>query len=1070
MNRPVSSSRPSPDSPWLRRARTIALAAASLLLAAASPAAAQGNGTVQGTVVDAVTQRPVAGVQVMVAGTTIGGRSNDEGRFTITNVPAGTRTLRAARIGYSPVEQQVAVIAGATSTVSLVMSSTAVNLQGVVVTALGIEREERSLSTSVQTVDGDQLTEARDPNLVAALSGKVAGVQISNSNTPGGSSRIVIRGANSLTGNNQPLFIVDGVPVSNASDKSTRDRGYNAIDYGNVISDINPSDIEAITVLKGPNAAAIYGSRAANGAIIITTKSGRMAGGTQVTATSNVTFESPLRLPKYQNLYGQGWNGLFEYVDGQGGGVNDDYDESWGPRLDGRLLPQFNSPVDPVTGERQATPWVAHPNNVRDFFETGRTMNNGASFAASSDRANVRLSLARMDADGMLPGFGMERTNVALHGGSNLTSRLRTDASVQYIKSEAENRPMQGYGGANPMWQFLWFGRQVDTRALKQRTRNPDGTQFNWNNIWNNNPYYIAYENRNADGRDRIIGNASLSYDVLTWLNATVRTGTDWYEENRRQEYADGSYSVALAGENGALDVANVFRRETNTDLLLQANLPQTGDITVALDVGANRRDNSYRSNGLYIDNLAVPGVYSYSNYTAPPQPRDYREVRAVNSLYGQARLGYRDFAFVDVTGRNDWSSTLPENNHSYFYPAVSGSLIFSELVALPALSFGRLRAGWAEVGNDASPYQLQDPYGFDVPFGSAPRLTASNTLRNPNLEPEQTASTEIGADLRFMNDRLGISGTYYDKATTRQIVDLEISAMTGFTSRVVNAGKIGNHGMELMIDATPVKLANSFEWNISANYSRDRAFVNELYGDLQTITLGTYYNVSVQARKGERYGAMYGRKYVRDSQGNIVVGANGLPLNNNSNPVGYLGNYNPDWVGGLTNRIAFRGFDVSALLDIRSGGAIYSLTNFYGRRSGVLIETLQGRENTPFDSLVVPGVVVVSGDTVPNTRKVTAQAYHRSLGNGLAEQFTFDASFIKLRELRVGYSVPGDWSARFGVSSMRVAVIGRNLWLNTDVPHIDPETGFDASNVQGFEYSQMPSAKSIGFNLSVTP
>ena len=1070
MKRPVCSSRPSPDSQLLRRTRSIAMTALGLLLAAATPALAQETGTLQGTVVDATTQRPVADVQVLVVGTRLGGRTGDYGRFTVTNVPAGLQTVRAARIGYAPMQQQVSVTAGSTAEISFAMTPAAISLEGQVVTGLGIERDQRTISTSVQTVDGDQLTEARDPNLVAALSGKVAGVQISNSNTPGGSSRVVIRGANSLTGNNQPLFVVDGIPVSNASAKSDRDRGYNAIDYGNVIQDINPNDIENISVLKGPNAAAIYGSRGANGAILITTKSGRSARGAQINATSNVTYETPLKLPTYQNSYGQGWNGAFSYVNGRGGGTNDDYDESWGPRLDGRLLPQFNSPVDPVTGVREPTPWVAHPNNVRDFFETGRTVNTGASVAASSDRANVRLSVSRMDADGMLPGFEMDRTNAALHGGTNLTDRLRTDASVQYIKSGAVNRPSQGYGGNNPMWQFLWFGRQVDTRALRERTRNPDGTQYNWNNIWNNNPYFTAFENRNEDGRDRIIGNASLTYDITSWLNGTVRSGTDWYEENRREQYAAGNYSVTSVDANGALGVTNVYRNETNTDFLLQATVPRTGDFGVLVDFGGNRRDETFRSNGIYIRNLAVPGVYSYSNYTDAPTPSDNREKRAVNSLYAQARLSYRDFVFVDASGRNDWSSTLPSENNSYFYPGVSASVVFSELVALPALSFGRIRGGWAQVGNDAPPYQLVNPYLFDVPFGTAPRLSASNALRNRNLKPERTASTEIGADLRFLDDRIGIGGTYYDKATTDQIVDLQVSAMTGFTSRVVNAGRISNHGMELMVDATPVKLANGFEWNVMANYSRDRAFVNEIYGDLNSIVLGTYYNVTVEARKGERYGAMYGRKYVRDSEGNIVVGSNGLPLNASTNPVGYLGNYNPDWIAGLTNRLSYRGFDVSALLDIRQGGNIYSLTNFYGRRSGVLIETLQGRENTPLDSLIVPGVVVVAGDTVPNTRKVTAQAYHRSLGNGLAEQFTFDASFMKLRELRVGYDVPSNFAGRMGLSAMRVALVGRNLWLKSDVPHIDPETGFDASNVQGFEYSQMPSAKSIGFNLSVTP
>ena len=1075
---------------WQRAGRLTA-ALVGMLAAAAAPAAAQSTGTIQGRVVDVETQRPLAGVQLRVIGTALGTRTTDDGRFLIGDVPAGTQSVRAVRIGYEAFEGQATVMPGGTAEMAIAMTATVASLEGVVVTALGIEREERSISTSVETVQGSELTEARDPNLVAALSGKVAGVQITNSNTAGGSARIVIRGANSLTGNNQPLFVVDGVPVSNAAPTSGS-MGYNAIDYGNAIQDINPSDIETISVLKGPNAAALYGSRAANGAILITTKSGRRAGGQQVSASTSVTYESPLKLPDYQNSYGQGWNGQFQYVDGQGGGVNDDYDESWGPRLDGRThgctyipasdprydpsAPFTYDPLAPCTqffSNGEAAPWVAHPDNVENFFETGKTTNASAAFATSSETANVRLSLSRMEQDGMIPGFELDRTNLTLNGGSNLTANLRTDASVQYINAGARNRPSQGYGGANPMWQFIWFGRQVDTRILSQRTRNEDGSQFNWNNIWNNNPYFLARENLNKDERDRIIGNVSLSYDVTDWLNATVRSGTDWYEESRRMQFASGLYSMQLdVGDNGALGAEEAFRQETNSDFLLRAQLPSYRDVAIEVDFGGNRRDNTYRGSDIWIRDLAIPGIYSYTNYLESPISSDYREERAVNSLYGQARFAWRDMLFMDVSGRNDWSSTLPENNNSYFYPAVSGSLVFSELVAVPSMSFGRIRAGWAQVGNDAPPYQLRDPYGFDTPFGSAPRLTASNLLRNANLKPEQTASFEIGTDLRFLDDRLGVSATWYDKATTNQVLTLDISAMTGFTSRYINAGKISGRGLEVMVDATPVMLENGFEWTIGANYSHDRSTVDELYGDMETITLGTYYNVSVQARKGERYGAMYGRKYARDGQGNIVVGSNGVPLNNSSNPFGYLGNYNPDWVGGLSNTVRFRGFEVSALLDIRSGGVIYSQTANFGRRSGNLIESLEGRENTPFDSLVVEGVTVVAGDTVPNTRKISATAYHRGITgtNPIAEEFTYDASFIKLRELRIGYDVPSSLISNWGVSGLRVALVGRNLWLKTDVPHIDPETAFNSGNVQGYEYGQMPSARSIGFNLSVTP
>lgn len=1037
---------------------------------------AQGAGTVQGLVVDATTQRPLPGVQVTIAGTNLGASTSAEGRFQIVNVPAGEQVVRAELIGYGTVEQAVTVIAGAPVTVSLSLVQEAVQLEELVVTALGIERTERALTTATQRISGADVAAGGEANLVTALSGKVAGVTISNSNSPGGSSRMVIRGANSITGNNQPLFVVDGIPVSNTAPgwvggSSRGSSGYNAIDYGNTIQDINPDDIESISVLKGPNAAALYGSRAANGAVIITTKKGRGGMAGQVTASTSVTFETPLKLPEYQNKYGQGTNGVFD--------LNDNLDESWGPRLDtGEKYVQFDSPIDPETGQRIPTPWVSRPNNVRDFFEVGRTVNTNAAFTASSDNANVRFSVSRMDHDGMYPNFDLERTNLTLAGGGNLTDRLRTDASVQYIKSEAANRPSQGYGEGNVMWQFLWFGRQVDINSLKAKRRNEDGSQFTWNPRWSDNPYWTVYENRNEDQRDRLVGNASVTYDITPWLSAMFRAGTDWYREERRQLFAAGTNDArVIRGGNGGFTETHIYRQETNTDFMLTGRWQDLNDFSLQVRFGGNRRDNHYGDNSVVVRDLVVPGLYTRSNSAieAPPMS-DYRSRQRVNSLYGQAEIGYRDYLFVELTGRNDWSSTLPEAHNSYFYPAISTSFIFTD--AFPSLqggllSYGKVRAGWAQVGNDAPPYQLVDPYVADVPFAGAPRLTASNTLRNANLKPEETRGWEVGTELRFFGDRLGLTAEYFYKATSNQIVPIEISPITGFSSRYINAGQVSSRGIELMADFVPVRLDNGFEWSITANYTRIRDRVDELYGDLESMILGTYYGVSVEAKVGERYGAMVGRKYQRDPDGNIVIGSNGLPLSNSENPVDVLGYYTPDWTGGLTNRFSYRGFELSVLVDAQMGGSVYSQTAAYGRRSGVLIETLQGRENTPFDSLVVKGVrMLPDGSYVPNDIKTSAQSYHRSLAGptGIHEEFVYDASFVKLREVTLGYSLPRSLTQRWGVNSVRVGLVGRNLALWTDVPHIDPETGFNASNVQGFEYAQMPSPRTFGFNISVTP
>jgi TonB-linked SusC/RagA family outer membrane protein len=1028
--------------------------------------AQQSTGTLQGTVVDAASQLPLAGVQITVRGTRLATPTTAEGRFQIANVPAGERVVRAELIGYAAVEQTVTIPTGGTTTINLSLVQQAIQLDALVVTALGIEREARSMTTATQQVSGAQLVEARSPNLVSSLSGKVSGVQIMNSNTPGGSARIVVRGATSMTGSNQPLFVIDGVPVSNAAGFGGT-FGYNGIDYGNAISDINPDDVESMTVLKGPNAAALYGSRAANGAIIITTKKGKRAGSGQVAVRTGITFETPLKLPTYQNLYGQGSNGLYDYVNGKGGGLYDDNDESWGPRLDAGLKRrQFFSNGDSV-------PWVSHPNNVRDFFEVGRMVDTEASFSTSSDLGHVRLSLGRMDHNGMYPSYQQTRTSISLTGGSNLGERLRTDVSMRYVKQDTRNRVAQGYGEHNPMWQFLWFGRQVDTRLLKETRRNPDGTQFNWNTRWSNNPYWTAFENKNVDGRDRIVASISLDYDLTPWLSAKVRTGTDWSREQRRLLYAAGTIRSDV-GANGAFGETNVFRQETNSEFLLTGNWPTLGDFSLTTYVGGGRRDNDYNYNDVYLRDLVVPGVYSRTNSAMQtPGMDDSRTRQRVNSLRAQAVLGYRGYLTLQMSGTNDWSSTLPEKNRSYFYPEISSGFIFTE--AFPSLkngllSYGKVFAGWAQVGNDAPPYQLVDPYIGSVPFAGVPRLSASTVLRNANLKPEQIQGWELGTELAFLDNRLSIDAEYAYKATTNQIMALDISPLTGFNQRYINAGKVSSRSVGLTVNAVPVKLSNGLEWDVTAMYTRERGYVDELYGDLETMVLGTYYSVSVEGRKGERLGNMYGRQYVRDSKGNIVVGSNGVPLNSATNPVGLLGNYNPDWTGSLTNRLSYKNLDLGVQFDIRQGGAIYSLTNYYGRRSGVLIETLVGRENSADQKdYVVPGVKVVGKDTVKNDIPVTAQLYHRNLG-GISEAFTYDASFIKLRELRLGYNVPRSITGRWGVSGLRVALVGRDLWLKSDVPHIDPETAFNSGNVQGFEYSQSPTPRSIGISVSVTP
>jgi TonB-linked SusC/RagA family outer membrane protein len=1012
------------------------------------------SGVVTGQVVSANTGGPLGNVQILIVGANIGTVSDGNGNFRIAGVRPGLREISAQSIGYRPVTQTVQVVEGSAVSVRFELTESAIALDEIVVTALGVERPQREMTTSVQTLSGEELTRAPEGNLVSALSGKISGVHILSSNSPGGSARMVIRGVSSLTGSNQPLWVLDGVPVNNAA-STTGTRGYNAIDYGNLIQDLNPNDIASITVLKGPNAAALYGSRAANGAVLITTKKGVRTGGLGMTARVDMTFETPLKLPTYQNVYGQGASGNFQATN----------DESWGPRMDGQLI------VQPLYGPDPA-PFLPHPNNVRDFFEMGRTMNTSVSITTGGEDASVRLSLANMNHQGMIPGFGQERTTVSVSAGAGLTDQLRSDVSLQYMNADVTNRPAQGYGEDNVMWQFLWFGRQVDTKMLKARRHNEDGSQYNWNSRWNNNPYWTQLEDRNWDKRDRVIGGGSVTYDIMPWLSLMGRSGTDVSNEHRKRIYAAGTLTVS--SPTGAFGENTITRQETNSDVLLSARWPGLEGMTLGGSVGANRRDNAYRSFGSYASQLVVPGLYDLGNAAVPPTMSDYRERVRVNSVYGSASFGFRDVWFVDGTARNDWSSTLPADNNSYFYPSLSTSVILSELAAVPGVSYAKMRLGWAQVGNDAAAYQLVDPYlAASQPFGDQPRFTASTRLRNFDLKPELTESWEVGGELRFLEDRFGIDVTYYNAETSNQIVPVNVTPLTGFTSRMMNAGTISNKGVELMVDATALSLANGLRWDISATYSQNINEVVSLHEGLETLVLDTYYGVTVEARVGEPYGAMYGRLYARDSQGNIVVGANGVPVNTSTNPNGYLGNYNPKWMGGVRNRVRYGPVTAHVLVDGQKGGTIYSMTNRYGHRSGVLIETLQGREEfrTPAEGggILIQGVRVVSGDTIPNDVVADAQSYWRLLG-GIHEAHTYDATYVKLREIRVGLQVPTSWTRRMRVSAAEVALVGRNLRLWTDVPHIDPETAFNSGNVQGFEYSQMPTPRTIGFSVVLTP
>jgi TonB-linked SusC/RagA family outer membrane protein len=1033
---------------------------------------AQETLTLTGRVLAAESAQPLVGVQITVKGTTTGTLTNEQGAFLLI-APADAPALIFQMIGFRTVE--VPIAGPAVGLIEVEMEAQALSLEGIVVTALGVQREKTSLGYSVQNVLGTDISEVPELNLVNSLQGRVAGVQITNAGPTGGSSRIVIRGSSSITGNNQPLFIIDGIPVDNSAPTNS---GYGGIDTGNLVQDIDPNNIESISVLKGPNAAALYGSRASNGAIVITTKSGtRGLGGLGVTVTSSMTAETPLRLPSYQNQYGQGVNGEFKFVDGEGGGTWDFVDESWGPRLDGRPIDQFTGP---------AQPWLPQPDNVSSFFETGTTWNTNVSVTKAGDNANVRLSLTNTQVDGMAPGEEIDRLSLQLKGGANITNKLSTTASLNYMDQEGRNRMGTGYDEDNPMQSFIWFGRQVDMDALKnykctgnEPTGCADGGQYNWNYNYHNNPYWEQLVNTNGDERDRVIGHVESTYQLSDWITATGRVGRDWSREHQKNVVAFNSLDDA--GDGGFGEVTR-FRSETNYDLLVNATRQLTSDINMDVNAGGNVRQSDFENSGVNVSALTAPDIYSIANAAETPIPFAAESHKEVKSLFGSVSLNYKGYLNVDLTGRNDWSSTLPEGNNSYFYPSVSTAFMFSRALGMEsdAFSSGKLRASWTRVGNDTNPYQLAAVYNGQVGWGSTPMFAVPNGLPNINLKPEQTTSWEVGADLGFLHERLGFVLTYYDNTTKDQILGVQISSTSGYTSRTLNAGEVRNWGWELLLESTPIRLDNGFQWDMTLNWARNQSEVVDLYGDeLETLVLGSYWSLNVEARKGEPYGVMFGNGYLRcddiriaagacssDQAGMWMLNSAGRPRIDGTRKV--LGNYNPDWTGGIQNRFSYGDFDMSVLLDGQKGGNVFSVTNWFGEYAGVLESTLRGRENDFCD----PGIIVegVLPDGSNNTSVKTCPESYFGSNFGNHEASIDDASYIKLREVRLGYQLPGSLVDRMGFSSGEIALIGRNLALWSKVKNIDPETAFDASNVQGFEFGQFPSARSIGMSLTIRP
>ncbi|MBA2707026.1 MAG: SusC/RagA family TonB-linked outer membrane protein [Gemmatimonadaceae bacterium] len=1051
--------------------RFTSLAAAAGCLLGTVPAIAFAQGTtLNGRVTAGANGVAVVAATVSIAELRVGTQTDADGRYSFT-VPASSVRgqavfVTARRIGYQPSTVQV-TLSGTGIVTDFRLTSVAATLDEVVVTALGIERKKSVLGTAQQQISSAELNQTKSQNVINQLQGKVSGVNITGSGTQGGSNRIVLRGANSINGNNSPVFIIDGVAISNRARVGNPVGGY---DFGSAIADINPDDIESVSILKGPNAAALYGSRAANGVIVMTTKKGGSTNNRiRMEVTTSYTWDKPSVLPSFQNLYGQGAGGSFKYVDGQGGGDCDNCDQSYGPRLDGR-------PIDQFTGKQQ--PWIAHPDNVKDFFNTGHTKSTTVAVSGGNDRASARVSVGADNVEGYVPNNTFHKTSGLLNASLKVNSRLSTDANLQYVRNTGANRPGVGYTNGL-MQMFVWFGRQVDMEALRDYNKGgatnggPSDREYNWNYNYHNNPFWLQFQNPLSDTRDRFIGRVAANYRIADGINASLSSGSDIYRFNIDQRWAQGQITGSPVDQSyfGAFSLINDYNNENNTNLVVTANRQLGSRLSLNATGGGGIRRELFSTTGTTVTGITVPNIYNVANAAVTPSLTQSLSRRQVNSVYGSAAFTLNDWWTVEGTARNDWSSTLPQGANSYFYPSANTSLILTD--AIPSLkgrllSYAKLRASTARVGNDADPYQLRTTYtGLSTKLNGLPQFTLGDALANAELKPEITHSNEIGTELGFLDGRITFDASVYQKYTRNQIFNAPVSTASGFTAKSVNAGKITNNGFEALLGMTPVQTDNGLAWNTTLNYSRNKSKVTELAPGVTTLLLGSLWNGRIEARLGEAYGAIYGKGFQRDSATGKLLLSDGLPQPT-ATPTVLLGNIQPKWTGGWANTISYRNVTLYGLLDVKRGGNVYSVTNMFGDNTGVLARTLKGREED-WDK---PGVVVegIDADTgLPNTTRVTSEQYHQAIYPSI-EPYVYDAGYVKLREMRIGYDLPLSLSNRLNVSAISLAVTGRNLRTWTKVPNIDPEFSYTTGNYQGIEFAAFPNARSWGLSFRITP
>jgi len=1038
-----------------------------VLLFIATVAMAQDR-TITGTVTSSDDKLPIPGVSVKVKGAQGGAITNANGKYSV-NVPAGATALEFSFLGYS----MQTVVIGSTSTINVVLVQDSKTLSDIVITGVNIPRTAKSLGYSVTTLQGEELNKARETNVINSLAGKVAGVKItSQSGTVGGSSKIIIRGASSFNSgstSNQPIFVIDGLPVDNGSQQlntistSSVPQGSAGSDYGNRAGDLNSDDIESMTVLKGAAATALYGARAKNGAIVITTKKGKKGQGT-VSVNSSTRFDDVLKLPDFQNEYAQGVQGQYS----TGPNVQSGSTNGWGPKIsevqDKTFLNFLNQQVT----------LQAFPNNVRDFYNTGKTYINSVAFEGGGDTGDYRFGFTNTTQSGIVPNEKLRKNVINFNAGRNIFKGLDVRTNVNYVRTVADGRPVQSSNNPNVLQPLIYgLPRTLDINLLKDNWIDPvTKQQITLTPARNgNNPYWIANKNNFANVVDRVYGNGIVTYKPLEWLTISDNLGTDFYNEYRRGTTSQGT----IGSLTGDFYTANLYNRVINNDLLITADRKITSDLSLKVIAGYNVYDAYYRRDLSDAQQLTVDGLYVFSNAGSVTTTNTSNRKR-IQGVYGDIGLSYKDYLFLNITGRNDWSSTLPIANRSYFYPSVSSSFVFSEVLPKTTwFNFGKLRASYANVGSDTGPYQgafvyspisaafAQYGYGTTFPFQGVLAFSSPAVIPNLDLKPQNQASYEIGTELRFLDNRVTLDFTYYNTNTKDQIVSLPLPQSTGFSAALKNAGSVKNTGVEIALGLVPVKLKD-FRWNIDFNFAKNNQTIN-LPSEITSYSLASGWSgLSIKAESGKSFG-IYGVAWLRDGNGNLVIDpATGLRKTISDQR---LGNMSPDWLGGINNTFTYKGASLSFLVDIRKGGVIYSNTVSSLRTSGLAKETLLNRGNIFIDK----GVVASGSTYIPNTTPVTSmQDYWSQYTTTNTEANIFDASYVKLREVRLSYQLPSKLlqKSKF-IKSAEIGIEGRNLWIIHDnVPHIDPEANFfgTESVAEGVEFNSVPSTRTLGFNI----